>query len=321
MGTPDFAVPSLARLVRDGHDIVAVFTQPDKPAGRGKQMQAPPVKVFALEHGLTVYQPARIKTNEEVRSIFEESEADTCVVAAYGKILPAWMLTIPRLGCLNVHASLLPRYRGAAPINWAIAEGCEETGVTIMQMDIGLDTGGMFSRRATRIGADETAVELTHRLAELGADLLAETLPKIERGEIEAEPQEEAAATYAPLLKREDGQIDWRWSAKEIADRVRAFQPWPAVYTTFRGSRLLIWRAREVEAEPERSGEEVMPATVTAIAPAGFTVACADSTRLRVEEVQAEGKRRVPARDFLNGARLEVGNQIADSIIYKPGQV
>src|SRR5262245_6975490 len=202
MGTPEFAVPSLARLHSDGHDIVAVFTQPDKPVGRHRELHAPPVKVFALEHKIPVYQPAKIKTNEEVFSLFTTLQPDACIVAAYGKILPERLLQIPKLGCINVHASLLPKYRGAAPINWAIANGERETGVTIMQMDAGMDTGGMFAKQATPIGEDETAVELTVRLSQIGAELLSETLPGIECGEIRAEPQDDGEATYAPILKR-----------------------------------------------------------------------------------------------------------------------
>src|SRR5215216_2192654 len=227
MGTPEFAVPSLAQLIRDGHEIAAVFTQPDKPAGRGKILQMPPVKTFALEHGIPVHQPAKIKTNEEVRAAFDRIAPDATIVAAYGKILPEWMLAVPRFGSINVHASLLPKYRGAAPINWAIANGERETGVTIMQMDAGLDTGDMFATRTVEIGSRETAVELSARLSELGAALLSETLPLIERGEIRPTPQSDEEATYAPMLKREDGLIDWRMKAREIQNRVRAFQPWP----------------------------------------------------------------------------------------------
>src|SRR5215216_1183123 len=231
MGTPEFAVPSLARLVGDGHEVAAVFTQPDKPAGRGKRLQAPPVKVFALEQQIAVYQPAKIKTNEEVRAVFESLAPDVCVVAAYGKILPEWMLNIPRRGSINVHASLLPKYRGAAPINWAIANGESVTGVTIMQMDVGLDTGPMLLKRRVEIGKQETAIELSARLALLGADALSEALARIERGDLEPEKQNDEEASFAPMLKREDGLIDWRMPARQIANRVRAFQPWPGTYT------------------------------------------------------------------------------------------
>ena len=307
MGTPGFAVPSLARLIRDGHQVAAVFTQPDKPAGRGRVLHAPPVKSFALEHAIPVHQPSKIKTNEGVREIFASISADACVVAAYGKILPAWMLAIPPLGCINVHASLLPRYRGAAPINWAIANGERETGVTIMQMDAGMDSGPMLVKRATEIGVDETAPELAERLAQLGAELLSETLPRIERGEIEPIPQDNSEASYAPMLKREDGLIDWRMTAREIAGRVRAFQPWPGSYTEFREKRLTIWRARE---ETAISAEAAEPAVILAIDETAIVVACAGATALRIEEVQIEGKRRVTAREFANGARLSPGNRL-----------
>jgi methionyl-tRNA formyltransferase len=317
MGTPEFAVPSLQRLLADGHAVVAAFTQPDKPAGRGKHLHTPPIKELASEHGIPVYQPARIKTNEEVRAVFESLKPDACVVAAYGKILPEWLLRIPRLGCINVHASLLPHYRGAAPINWAIANGELETGVTIMQMEVGMDTGPMLAKRATAIGGTETAPELSARLAELGAALLSDTLLKLERGEIIAETQNNDEATYAPMLKREDGQLDWRWTAGQISNRVRAFQPWPGVYTNLRGARLHIWRARAEDANesPAAEGQSSAssPATILRIDRAGLVIACAGGTALRIEECQLEGKRRVAAREFANGFRLKVGDSISDA--------
>jgi methionyl-tRNA formyltransferase len=313
MGTPEFSVASLERLVADGHDVAAVFTQPDKPAGRGKHLHLPPVKLFALEHGIPVHQPAKIKSNDEVRAIFEDISPHVCVVTAYGKILPPWMLAIPRFGCINVHASLLPRYRGAAPINWAIANGEKETGVTIMQMDAGMDTGRMLVKRSIAIGDRETAPELSARLAHLGAELLSDQLPRVERGEIEPLIQDDSQATYAPMLKREDGQLDWRMSAKEIANRVRAFQPWPATYTDFRGTRLTIWQAADApQAESgEASGNVVQPGTVLYIAEPGITVACSGTSALLIEEVQLEGKRRVSAREFANGARLKPGDRMS----------
>ena len=311
MGTPDFAVPTLARLLDDGHDVAAVFTQPDKPAGRGNRLQAPPVKSLAVERGIEVFQPSKIKNNEEVRAAFERIAADACVVAAYGRILPPWMLGLPRLGCINVHASLLPKYRGAAPINWAIARGERETGITIMQMDAGLDTGAMLARRAVEIGSDETAPELSARLARVGAELLSETLPRIERGEARHFPQNDSEATYAPILKREDGLIDWRLTAREIADRIRGFQPWPGTYTIFRGARLIIWRA----AVSQEEIGEADPATIVSVDKSGFTIACSGATFLRVEELQIEGKRRTSARDFLNGARLGAGDKIKAEIV------
>ena len=307
MGTPEFSVPSLKRLILDGHQVAAVFTQPDKPAGRGKAMHTPPVKVLALEHGLPVHQPARIKLNEEARAVFESVSPDACVVVAYGKILPEWMLAIPRLGCINVHASLLPKYRGAAPINWAIANGESETGITIMKLDAGMDTGPMFARRSTTIGDDETAPELSSRMAQLGADLLAETLPHIASGEIQPTPQDDLEATYAPLLRREDGLIDWQTIASAIADRVRAFQPWPGTYTSFRNARLMIWRAHEA---PNVDIGAAEAGTILKLDETGITVACADFSALQIEEVQIEGKRRMPAREWANGSRLKAGDAI-----------
>ena len=311
MGTPEFAVPSLERLVLDGHEIAAVFTQPDKPAGRGKEIHEPPVKAFALGRGITVHQPAKIKSNEDVRQVFERISPDACVVAAYGKILPEWMLAIPRFGCINVHASLLPKHRGAAPINWAIAKGESETGITIMQMDAGMDTGPILAQRATPIGEDETAPELSARLARLGAELLSETLSRIERDEIKPALQDDSEATYAPMLKREDGLIDWRMTAGEIANRVRAFQPWPGTYTDFRGGRLIFWRAHEVfEPVPP---DAVEAGKILRIDESGMTISCAGPTVLRIEELQVEGKRRMSARDFANGARLRPGDSLRNT--------
>ncbi len=308
MGTPEFAVPSLERLLLDGHEIAAVFTQPDKPAGRGKEIHEPPVKTLALHRGIPVHQPAKIKTNEEVRRVLETISPDACVVAAYGKILPEWMLAIPRLGCINVHASLLPKYRGAAPINWAIANGERETGITIMQMDVGMDTGPILSQRPTPIFNDETAPELSTRLARLGAEILSETLQRIERGEIKPTPQDDGKATHAPMLKREDGLIDWRMRAGELANRVRAFQPWPGAYTDFRGGRLMLWRAHEVfEPVPP---DDVEAGRILSIDESGIMISCAGPTVLRIEVVQVEGKRRMSARDFANGARLKAGDVI-----------
>jgi methionyl-tRNA formyltransferase len=308
MGTPEFAVASLERLIADGHEIAAVFTQPDKPAGRGKHLHTSPVKQLALEHNIAVHQPARIKSNEEVRTIFEALSPDACVVVAYGKILPDWLLAIPRLGCINVHASLLPKYRGAAPINWAIANGEHETGVTIMQMDAGMDTGPMLAKSEITIGAEETAPELSSRLARAGAELLSETLPLIAHGVIEPAPQDNNEATYAPMLKREDGLIDWQMTAREISNRVRAFQPWPGSYTNFRGSNLIIWRTREVFAPIfDTYGD---PGAILSIDDTAITIACAGPGAMRVEEIQVEGKRRITAREFVNGARLKPGDSI-----------
>jgi len=312
MGTPEFAVTSLARLIADGHIVEAAFTQPDKPAGRGNKLLQSPVKLFAVERGMTVFQPARIKTNEEVRATFSAIAPDACIVAAYGKILPEWMLSIPRLGCINVHASLLPKYRGAAPINWAIANGERETGVTIMQMDAGLDTGAMLAQRAAAILDDETAADLSSRLAEVGAGLLSETLRRLELGEIHPVPQDNSEATYAPMLKREDGLIDWTHTASQIANRIRAFQPWPGCHTMLGHHRLIIWRAH-TGAEAQATDQPTFrPATIVGMDKTGITVACGGGSALHIEELQIEGKRRLPARDVVNGLRLPTGERISD---------
>jgi methionyl-tRNA formyltransferase len=306
MGTPEIAVPTLNKILQQGHRIEAVFTRPDRPAGRHQELTAPPVKRFAEQHNLKVYQPAKIKT-DEVRSIFETISPDVTVVVAYGRILPPWLLEIPRRGCLNVHFSLLPKYRGAAPVNWAIAMGETETGITTMFMDPGLDTGPILLQQRGEIGPDETAPELAQRLALIGADLLAETLEKLERDELTPLPQDDSQASLAPMLKREDGYIDWQWTANEIRNRVRGFQPWPGAWTTLKGHRLIFWRASALAGEAE---SDFPPGTVSQAAKDTLVVTCGNQSRLRVEELQLEGKRRMNVRDFLNGTRLEVGMQL-----------
>ncbi len=305
MGTPEFAVPSLAKLIEAGHEIRAVFTQPDKPVGRKQIITPPPVKLIAQQHGIEILQPAKIKT-AEARAQFDPlfKQADAGVVAAYGRILPDWMLAAPRRGCINVHSSLLPKYRGAAPINWAIANGETETGVTIMQMDAGLDTGAMLLQGATAIGERETAAELTPRLAELGAQLLVETLAKLERSELAPIPQNDAEATHAPILKREDGQVDWTKTARQIFNHLRGFTPFPGCYTFLGGQRIELARVT-----PEPGNDRFAPGTVCEVTKQDFTVACGGASRLRVAEVQPAGKRAMPAKDFLNGAKLSVGAQ------------
>lgn len=307
MGTPEFAVPSLKKLLEAGHEVFAVFTQPDRPVGRKQIVTPPPVKVFAVEHGIPVYQPTKIKTAEaraEIEPLLQQ--ADAGIVAAYGRILPDWMLTAPRSGCINVHSSLLPKYRGAAPINWAIACGEAETGVTVMQMDVGMDTGAMLLQGKTAIGARGTAAELTPRLAELGAELLIQTLAKLERGEISPIEQNHSEATYAPILKREDGQVNWALTAAEISNRKRGFTPFPGCYTFLDDQRLELIA---IEANTASSDHKLQPGAICEVSKDSFTVVCGGGTSLRVTEVQPAGKRPMPARDFLNGAKLMVGTE------------
>jgi len=240
MGTPESAVPSLRRLLDDGHEIVAVWTQPDKPAGRGNKLHQSPVKEFASQHNLTIHQPFKIKT-DEAKAQFSAHNADAAIAVAYGKILPAEFLQAPRHGCINVHFSLLPKYRGAAPVNWAIVNGEKETGVTTMKIVEELDAGPILLQQATEIKGSEAAPELLTRLAEIGAQLLSETLARLDT--IRAQSQRDEDATLAPILKREDGQIEWSTDVFAIEQRVRGFQPWPNAYTGFRSQRLIIWKA------------------------------------------------------------------------------
>jgi methionyl-tRNA formyltransferase len=313
MGTPETAVPTLRRCLEDGHEVVAVWTQPDRAAGRGNKLSAPPVKEFALSRGLAVHQPAKIKT-EEARALFASHEADACIVVAYGRILPASFLSAPRRGCINVHFSLLPKYRGAAPVNWAIVRGETETGVTTMQIDVGLDTGAIYLQRATPIGDSETAPQVLARLAPLGAELLGETLARLD--ELEPRTQREEEATHAPILRREDGLIDWGAAAFEIERRVRGFQPWPNAHTGFRGQRLVVYQTAPGNAHAKpAAGVDARIAVAGEILEAHgdeLEVACGERTSLRLSEVQLEGKRRMSARDFINGMRVRAGERLGD---------
>ncbi len=304
MGTPETAVPTLRRCLDDGHEILSVWTQPDRPAGRGNKIHVSPVKEFALERGLTVHQPEKIRTDAAFEC-FSHKQADAGIVVAYGRILPHAYLNAPLHGCVNVHFSLLPKYRGAAPVNWAVVRGEQETGVTTMQMDEGLDTGPILLQKSTPINDDETAPELLTRLAVLGAELLSETLARID--EINPQPQDGAQATLAPILRREDGLIDWSAASLNIERCVRGFQPWPNAYTFFEGKRLVVWRAEVVEtkAPSTHAAGEVVAAKGDE-----FIVGCGEATLLRLVELQPEGKRRMAARDFINGAHIIAGSRL-----------
>ena len=302
MGTPRAAVPTLQQCVADGHEVVAVWTQPDKPAGRGNKVSFSPVKEFALSHGLEVFQPARIK-NEEAKQLFALHDADVAVVVAYGRILPDEFLRAPRRGCINVHFSLLPLYRGAAPANWAIVNGERETGVTTMFIEPTLDTGPILLQSKTEIGETETAPELMERLAEIGAGLLGETLARLDA--LTPRPQHDRDATFAPILRKEDGLIDWSRRAIEIERCVRGFQPWPNAYTTFNSKGLTIWRGQPVSsAIPGTAPGEVIVAHGDEL-----LVNCGEQTALRLLEVQPEARKRLTVRDFINGLHVKVGDR------------
>jgi methionyl-tRNA formyltransferase len=303
MGTPEAAVPTLRRCLEDGHEVAAVWTQPDRPAGRGNKLSIPPVKEFALLHNLAVHQPAKIR-NEEALNLFASHEADAAVVVAYGRILPPPFLLAPRRGCINVHFSLLPQYRGAAPVNWAIVRGESQTGVTTMQMDEGLDTGAILLQRETAIEETLTASELMARLSVLGAETLSDTLARLE--EIEPREQAEEKATFAPIIRREDGLVDWALDAAQIERRVRGFQPWPNAFTIYKSQRLVIWRASVRKDEHVRNDEGL----ILKAHGDELVVSCGDETALRLHEVQPEGKRRMSVRDFLNGARVQAGEKL-----------
>ncbi len=304
MGTPESAVPSLRRIVDDGHEVVAVWTQPDKPAGRGDKIHSPPIKEFAAAHDLLVVQPSKIKT-VEAKQLFASYNADAAVVVAYGRILPAEYLSAPRRGCINVHFSLLPKYRGAAPANWAIVNGETETGVSTMFIEEELDSGPILLQQQTNIGETETASELMGRLSLIGAELLGKTLQELDS--IEPRLQNDSEATFAPMLTRAHGTIDWTRNATQIERAVRGFQPWPNAHTNYKGKRLIVWRSEVVnEPKPGKPGE------VLAAHGDDLLVQCGQETVLRLLEVQPEAKRRMTARDFLNGTHLRIGDRFGE---------
>jgi methionyl-tRNA formyltransferase len=298
MGTPAFAVPTLKALLSSHHTVCAVFTQPDKPSGRGEKLASPPVKQLALEQGVSVYQPDKLKA-AEWPLVFTALKADAYVVVAYGKILPQWLLDLPRLGAYNVHASLLPKYRGAAPIHWAIANGECKTGITTMKLDAGMDTGDLLLHHEISIQPDDTSSSVHDRLAEIGAELMLKTLEGLEKGTAKPIPQDPALATYAPMLKKSDGLLDWSQSAVSLHNRIRAFNPWPGTYTQSQGQTLRVWRAQP--AEP--LSDSLPPGTLLHHSSGAAMVACGTGF-LKLEEVQMENRKRTSALDFLHGIRL-----------------
>jgi methionyl-tRNA formyltransferase len=307
LGTPEFAVPALERIVETGHEVLTVVTQPDRPKGRGQQTTASPVKQAALRLGLTIYQPERVRRSEAVEYL-RALAPETMVVVGYGQIIPQNVIDIAPRGIVNVHASLLPKYRGAAPIQWAIVNGESLTGVTTMQIDAGLDTGDMLLKAQTEIGPEENALELSERLAAMGADLLVETLDRLAAGNLTTVKQDCAQATYAPILKREDGRIDWSQAAQEVHNRVRGLDPWPGAYTQFRGQTLHIWKSRLWgQGRPDAGTLPETPGSVVSLRP--LVVNCG-SGALELLEVQLAGRKRIFATDFANGQRLKENEKL-----------
>ncbi len=310
-GTPQFAVPTLEKLVAEGFEVALVLTNPDEPMGRGHRVQAPPVKQCAKRLQLPIFQPSKLKT-DPVRERLTEVQPEAIVVAAYGHIIPKWMIELPRLGCINLHASLLPKYRGAAPIQWALIHGEKVTGNTTMQIDTGLDTGPMLLNQRVEITSDETTETLSRKLSGPGAELMVETLRKLDRGRLRPQPQDGSQATLAPMLKRSDGLIDWTLPADRIFGRVRGLRPWPGAFTAFRGRHLHLWRVAPASESPTSAtpGPEVFPVGTVIQSRAGLFAACVDGNWLELKEVQLEGRKRITGRDFANGVRLQPAERL-----------
>lgn len=301
-GTPQFAVPTLQALIAAGHEIALVASQPDRPVGRTQQLTAPPVKQAALEAGLEVTQPERIKNNAEFRSRLKGIAPDAIVVVAYGRIIPPWMLSLPRLGCVNLHASLLPKYRGAAPIQWAVAMGETVTGNTTMLLEEGLDTGPILVQQEIPIAPGQTAAELFDVLAKSGAPLVVKTLAGLDDGTITPARQDDSRATLAPILTREDGRMDFaKYTGRELWNRWRGFQPWPGAHTILDGKKLIVHRMQVAQKETPAD-----PGTVEVVQ-GSILVACAQGTWIQIDELQLEGKKRMTAAEYLRGAVLEPG--------------
>ena len=303
-GTPRFAVPTLEALVEAGFRVQLAVTQPDRPKGRGLELVASPVKQSALKLNLAITQPERIKSNDEFRSQLATLKPDAIIVVGYGRIIPQWILDLPPLGNINLHASLLPKYRGAAPIQWAIASGETVTGVTTMRIDAGLDTGDILLQKELPITADATSETIAPELASMGAQLMIETLHRLRAGTIEPRKQDDSQSSLAPILRKEDGLIDFSRTAIETHNRLRGFQPWPGVYTTFRGKTLQIWKAQPAAGQVEPSELQVASDRVL--------VGCGQNTSLELLEIQLEGKRRTSAHDFVQGYHPKSGEKLGE---------
>jgi methionyl-tRNA formyltransferase len=303
-GTPQFAVPSLERLAAAGFELQLVVTQPDRPQGRGMELTAPPVKQAALKLSLPVIQPEKIKKNDDFQSRLAALRPDAIIAVGYGRIIPPWMLALPTFGNINVHASLLPKYRGAAPVQWAIAQGEAVTGVTTMLLNEGLDTGDILLQKEMAIRTEDTSVTLWPRLAEMGADLLIATLRGLEQKSIAAVPQDHTQATLAPILKKEDGQVDFNRTATEIHNRLRGFQPWPGAYAKFRGKNLKFVSSRREDAPSNLSPGELR------VGDEKLFVGCGARTVLELLQLQPEGKKTMAAREFINGYHPAAGERL-----------
>jgi methionyl-tRNA formyltransferase len=302
-GTPAFAVPVLEAVIAAGHEVALVVTQPDRAAGRGLEVHLSPVKVTALKHGIEVVQPEKIKNNLELRERLEKIAPDAILVVAYGRIIPQWMLDLPRFGNINLHGSLLPKYRGAAPIQWAVANGETVTGVTTMVLEAGLDTGPMLLARSVPVAEEETSEDLFVSLAAIGAELMVETLAGLQDGTVKPVEQDHSLATLAPILTREDGLIDFARTAKQSYDRWRGFQPWPGAHTTLRGKKLIVHRMKVAEGVSVPAGELLVTGE-------RLIVGCGGGTALELIEVQMEGKKRMAAAEFLRGYQVKSGERL-----------
>jgi methionyl-tRNA formyltransferase len=303
-GTPEFAVPTLQALIREGFTIQLVLTNRDEPSGRGYERRPSPVKRVAQQHGLVVFHPVRLR-DRFTQAFLSNFQPDLIAVVAYGHIFPPWMIDLPRLGCVNLHASLLPKYRGAAPIPWAIIRGERITGISTMKMDPGLDTGDVLLQQEIEISDEDTTETLSERMSTLGARLVVETLGGLDRAEIAPRPQEHGLATLAPMLKKEDGQIDWSLTAEEIARRVRGLRPWPGAYTVFRGKTLHLWATTVVQ-----PGSSAIQPGVLVAQGGRLWVGCGHNTVLEIREVQLADRKRMSAREFLNGVRLTASEKV-----------
>lgn len=304
MGTPDFAVPSLEMLIKEGYDVIAVVTQPDKPKGRGNKMSAPPVKEFAAEHGITVLQPAKIKTPEFIQEI-RDLGPDLLITAAYGKIISKELLDVPTLGCINVHGSLLPAYRGAAPIQWSVINGEKVTGITTMFTDVGVDTGDMLLKRELEIGPDTTAGELHDKMAILGAEVLKDTLIELKNGVLKRQPQDDSLSSHVPMITKEIGLIDWSKSAQQVHNLVRGTNPWPGAYTFLNESKMKVWKTSIAVCNNQTHsvGEIVQ------VNDEGILVKCSDGY-IMIQELQFDSSKRMKVSDYIRGHKIDTGEKL-----------